>query len=116
MKKIDISELSNSIYKYENYFNVYETEDGLRFFNILRNLSVFPANNSEVEEEYLTKSQDTWYSISYDFYGTLNLWWMICLYNQIINPTVPISRDKTLKILKPEYVGLVLSELQKQIS
>jgi hypothetical protein len=41
---------------------------------------------------------------------------MICLYNQIINSTVPISRDKTLKILKPEYVGLVLSELQKQIS
>lgn len=116
MKKIDIPELSNSIYKYENYFNVYETEQGQRFFNILRNLTVFPANNSEVEETYLTKSQDTWYSISYDFYGTLNLWWLVCLYNQIINPTIPINRDKNLKILKAEYVGLVLSELQKQIS
>lgn len=115
MKKIDVPEISNSIYKYENYFNIYETDQGLRFFNILHNVSVFPANNSEVEEEYLTKSQDTWYSISYDFYGNLNLWWLVCLYNQIINPIAPISKDKTLKILKPEYVGLVLSELQKQI-
>lgn len=115
MKKIDLSELSNSIYKYENYFNIYETSEGLRFFNLLRNLAIFPSNNSQVEEEYLTKSQETWYSISYDFYGTMNLWWLICLYNQISNPVEPINKDKTLKLLKPEYVGLVLSELQKQI-
>lgn len=116
MKKINIPELSSSIYSYENYFNIYETENGYRFFNVLKNLTVFPAENSQVEEEYIAKSQDTWYSISYNFYGTMHLWWLICLYNQINNPTVPISKDKNLKILKPEYVGLVLSELRKQIS
>jgi hypothetical protein len=115
MKKVDIPELKSSMYKYENYFNVYEQEDGKRFFNILRNLSIFPATNSQVEEEYIVRSQDTWYSIAYHYYGSVNLWWIVCLYNQVINPLAPLNPDTNLKLLKTEYVGLVLSELQKQI-
>ena len=115
MKKVDIPELKNSVYKYENYFNVYEQEDGKRFFNVLRNISIFPASNSQVEEEYIVKSQDTWYSIAYNYYGSINLWWVVCLYNQVINPLLPLAQYSVLKILKTKYVGLVLSELQKQI-
>ena len=116
MKKVDIQEFSNTIFNYENYFNIYESDDGLRFFNILKNLSIFPANNSDIEEEYIITAQDTYYSISYHYYNTLNLWWLICLYNQVSNPLLPLKPENKLKLLKSEYVGLVLSELMKQNS
>lgn len=115
MKKIDIPEINTSTFKFENYFNIYETDNGLRFFNLLKNISIFPSENSEVEQEYVADGVDTWYSISYKLYGTLNLWWLICLYNEITNPFKPIKSKDVLKVLKPQYVGLVLSEIQKQL-
>jgi hypothetical protein len=115
MKKSDIPEISDSNFKFENYFNIYETKNGLRFFNLLKNISIFPSENSELEEEYVAYGTDTWYSISYNVYGTLNLWWLVCLYNEIYNPFQSIKSKSVLKILKPEYVGLVLSEIQKQV-
>jgi hypothetical protein len=115
MKKKDILEISDSSFKFENFFNVYETDKGYRFFNLLKNISIFPSNNSEVEEEYIADGTDTWYSISHKIYGTLNLWWLVCLYNGTINPFTPLKSKTVLKVLKGEYVGLVLSEIKKQI-
>jgi hypothetical protein len=115
MKKTDLTEISNSSFKFENFFNIYETDSGYRFFNLLKNISVIPSNNSEIEEEYITDGTDTWYSVSYKLYGTLNLWWLICLYNNTINPFEPIKSKTILKVLKSEYVGLVLTEIKKQI-
>lgn len=115
MKKKDIPELTSSLFKFENYFNVYENENGIRFFNLLKNISIFPAENSEAEEEYIPTSTDTWYSIAYKYYGNLNLWWIACLYNKEVNPFAKLKSNTTIKLLKPQYVGLVLSELQKQM-
>ena len=115
MKKTDLPEIANSNFKFENFFNIYETNNGNRFFNLLKNISIFPSNNSEVEEEYIVDGVDTWYSVSYKLYGTLNLWWMVCLYNNTINPFTPIKSKTVLKVLKGEYVGLVLTELRKQL-
>jgi hypothetical protein len=116
MKKSDILEINDSAFKYENFFNIYETQDHYRFFNLLKNISIFSADNSEVEEEYITDGVDTWYSISHKIYGTVNLWWLVCLYNKTINPFKPLKTKTTLKILKPPYVSLVLSEIKKQLN
>ena len=114
MKKKDIPEITSSLFKFENYFNVYENENGIRFFNLLKNISIFPATDSEAEEEYTITSTDTWYSIAYKYYNNMNLWWVVCLYNKNINPFKSLKSNTTIKVLKPQYVGLVLSELQKQ--
>lgn len=115
MKKSDFLEINDSTFKYENFFNVYETENNYRFFNLLKNISIFPAEDSEVEEEYIADGTDTWYSISYKMYGTVNLWWLVCLYNQNINPFKPLKSKTKLKVLKSKYVGMVLSEIKKQV-
>jgi hypothetical protein len=116
MKKGDILELNRSSFSYENFFNVYETDQGFRFFNILKNISVFSSNNSEIEEEYTADYTDTWYSISYKVYGTLNLWWLVCLYNNVTNPFEKIKARTLIKVLKPDLVGIVISEINKQLS
>lgn len=116
MKKSDILELNDSVFKYENFFNIYENEKNLRFFNLLKNISIFGSKDSQIEEEYITTGADTWYSISHKMYGTVNLWWLVCLYNETINPIKPINKEKTLKVIKPQYVSIVLSEIKKQLN
>jgi hypothetical protein len=106
-----------SIYRYENFFNIYnDAKSDVKFYNLLKNINIFPAENSIVEEEYIFKQGDSWGKLSYDFYNTIDLWWLICEYNQIKNPLKLPESGTTIKILKSEYVSLVLSELTRQVS
>jgi hypothetical protein len=115
MKYNDFSDLTPiSSYKFENFFNVQEDLRNNKFFNLIKSINVFQSNNDEVEESYYIKPSDTWISISFDFYNTLDLWWLICVYNQIHNPLeLPLVGTK-IKILKSRYVGIVLQELASQ--
>jgi hypothetical protein len=116
MRKTDIPEINSSSFSYENFFNIYENDQGFRFFNLLKNISIFPSNNSELEGEYISDYTDTWYSISHRIYGNMNLWWLICLYNSVLDPFEKIKSKTLIKYLRPNYVGVVLAEISKQIN
>ncbi len=104
-----------SIYRYENFFNIYnDSKSDVKFYNLLKNINIFPAENSVAEIEHIFKIGDSWGKLSYDFYNTFDLWWLICEYNQIKNPLKLPELGTTIKILKPEYVSLVLSEILRQ--
>ena len=103
-----------SSYKFENFFNVQEDLRNNKFFNLIKSINIFQSNNEEIEETYYIKPSDTWISISFAFYNTVDLWWLICIYNQIFNPLeLPIAGSK-IKILKTRYVGYVIQELMTQ--
>lgn len=105
-----------SVYRYENFFNIYtDDKSDMRFYNLLRNINVFSANNTVLEDEYLIQYDDSWTYISYKAYNTTELWWLICAYNQIQNPIKMPQAGTKIKILKSEYVNLVLTELNKQL-
>jgi nucleoid-associated protein YgaU len=117
MRQNDFTDLSKlSMYRYETFFNIYTDNNDFKFYNLLRNINLFPANNSEVEVSYNTKYNDTWHLISYKYYNTMDLWWLICAYNQIQNPVKMPEVGTELKILKANYVSTIISELNKQIS
>lgn len=106
-----------SVYRFENFFNVYnDDETKTTFYNILKNISVYPANDNTIDIEYQTKEGDTWPYISYKFYSTTDLWWLVCEYNRISNPIDFPENGTTLKILKSDYVYVVLNELKKQLN
>jgi LysM repeat protein len=104
----------NSPYRYENFLNVYQNDDGTYFYNLLRNITVLPADNTSIEDTYTTKFNDTWYLISHNYYGTMDLWWLVCEYNQITNPTIMPQVGTKLKLLKSQYVSPVLQQLNLQ--
>ena len=104
-----------SLYRYENFFNVYKDDNDFYFYNLLRSINLFPANNTEVEDTYHIKFNDTWPLISYNYYNTMELWWLVCAYNQIQNPVKMPSPGTQIKLLKSSYVGTIISELDKQI-
>ena len=115
-KQTDFNDLPKlSFYRYENFFNIYEDEYKNKFYNLLKSINIFPANESSAEEEYTVTSGDTWINISYNYYNTIDLWWLVCEYNQIKDATqLPVAGTK-IKLLRREYVWPVLSELTRQL-
>lgn len=105
-----------SVYRYENFFNIYnDQESDVRFYNLLRSINIFPATNTSAEIEYIIEYGDSWGNISYKNYNTIDLWWLVCEYNQIKNPVVMPEAGTKIKILKPEYVSFIISEISRQI-
>lgn len=111
----DITELPNlSSYNMENIFRVYTNSDGKYFYNILRKINFGDSVDNRyfftyyVESDYLA-----WTNISFKFYKTIQLWWLICIFNKIKNPTSFPKSGTELKIPTREAVQLILSDIQK---
>jgi hypothetical protein len=117
MKQADFTELPNlSLYRYENFFNIYQDKDQTKFYNLLRSINIFPAQDSSVEDIYYVEPNDTWINISYKYYNTVYLWWLVCEYNRITNPLEMPELGTKLKLLKSQYVWPIITELNKQIN
>lgn len=98
-----------------NLFNVlYDTDKKEYFLNIFRNYIINKdAENSSLY--YLTHEVDDSDfpdTISTKYYGTPFLWWVIALFNDIENPFEEFSDGDFLKILKPQYLFKLLTEVQ----
>ena len=52
--------------------------------------------------------------ISYKLYNTIQLWWLICAVNGIVNPVVFPLANTELMVLKPQYVRGVLQAIKQQ--
>lgn len=118
MKQNQIADLPKiSLYRYENFFNVYQDkENKFNFYNLLKAVNIISSDNTNVEEEYTIKYNDTWGLISYRYYNTMDLWWVVCLYNQIKNPVTMPEVGTKIKLLKASYISTVIDELNKQFN
>lgn len=115
MKQSEFKDLPElSFYRYENFFNIYEDEEQRKFYNLLRSVNIIPANDSIAEDEYIVALNDTWINISYKYYGTIYLWWLVCEYNNIEDPTKIPEPGTKIKLLKSEFVWSVINNLSNQ--
>ena len=113
MKQNAISDLPQlDITRYERLFNVYEDSNGMYFYNILGTVNFDNTNlNPEIYTTYTVLPGDSYPLISYKFYKTINLWWVICSFNNIDNPTKLPTPTTQLKILNVELVNTVLNTI-----
>lgn len=97
--------------KYENIFNVYVDNDSRYYYNLLQAVN-FPTNlPNGVFKIYTVSPGDTLPYISYKLFSTIHLWWIICLTNNIDNPTVNLEPGTTLKILNDSIIKLIVKEI-----
>lgn len=61
----------------------------------------------EVEGE----GQAWWDNISFDVYGTPFLWWMVALFNDIVNPFEELEPGSNLSILRSEYLYTIFKDM-----
>ncbi len=99
---------------FANLFNVIQLNEK-SYFNI--NKTIHIKNMDNISSAYYTtyecKSDDTWPLISYKFYNTYKLWWVICKVNNIKNPFVEIVGGKRIKILNMDKVKEILNTIKE---
>lgn len=114
MKQNQITDLPKlDIENLENIFNVYQDDNGLYYYNLLQTIE-FPQNLPiNFFDMYTITYGDTWAGISYKMFDTPNLWWVILLANNIINPIKFPSLGTNIKIPKMQVVKEILSQIRK---
>jgi hypothetical protein len=105
--------------RYERIFKVYNVEDSPKkffFYNINKGIKIDVDN---IDETYTTtlviNGNIPWTTLSYNIYGTIYLWWLIKLINPDTN-IFHVESGSTIKIIKPEYVDVVIDFISSQLS
>ena len=112
MTNNEISDLNRlSDFHYENIFNVFKTDDGYYGYNILKTIN-FPDDLDPTAYELVEVDRKmSWTNLSFLEYGTIKLWWLVCLVNKIQNPVQFPEQGSRIKILKREIVPQILHQL-----
>ena len=110
----DLPDLSK--YNYENIFRLYKTNNNQYYYNLLQSIYI----DGEIDKTkvfYMTvKEQLPWSIISYNAYGTVFLWWLIALVNNIFNPVISPEPGTVLKVIRPQYLTVVLDEINRSLN
>jgi hypothetical protein len=95
-------------------FNILEDDDKIKFINIFRSYQVNEQIFTDVlyYNTYEVDNEDFWEQISYKLYGITDLWWALCLMNNVQNPFEDLSAGNNLKILKKNYIPQLLTEIK----
>lgn len=103
--------------RYENIFHVNQTEEnGYYFYNILRTVRL---TSTDLDEKFYFKFNVNrimpYTALSYNFYGTTDLWWLICVINNIDNPIEFIEPGTTILMIKKQHISTVISAIKSQL-
>lgn len=102
------------IYRYENIFKVYKQGE-FYFYNILKKIILPKDINNDYFFTYNIQKNIPFTTLSFQAYNTTQLWWLICIVNNIKYPQDPNLIGKTIKILKKEFVKPILDSINSQL-
>lgn len=106
----ELQALSKNLY--ENIFkvNLIDGDSPLYFYNLL-NKVVFPDNISdEYVDEIILQNDKPWTTLSYELYGTIDLWWTVYLLNKP-DYIFKAQAATAYKYIKPGAMGGVLQQI-----
>jgi hypothetical protein len=94
-------------------FNILKDTDGTRFTNIFRSFIV--DNDIKDNDDYYTLHlaivDEWWDNVSFRYYGAPDLWWVLCLMNNVINPFEDIEEGQQIKVLKEQYLYILFNDI-----
>ena len=114
MKQFQISDTPHITEEnFANLFNIYLKNDNELTYSINKSIHFKNINNLSPNKFtfYECQNRDQWSTISYKFYNTIELWWLICKFNNIQDPVLesPVP-GQTIKLLNPGLVnGVIMS-------
>ena len=84
------------------------------YLNIFRSyiINTSALNDSSSYETYEVENEDWFDNISFKFYNTPSLWWVICIVNNIVNPFEELESGQILRILKGTHIYSILKEVR----
>lgn len=118
MKITEYKDYRNYITRYDlaNMFNVYPQtgkDSTYLLYNLNRGLTITGIEDIPVVylDYHTVKDGETLNIISYKWYGTVSLWWVVAKINNIMDATQKLAAGRTLFILKPDAVNNILGAL-----
>ena len=97
---------------FSNYFTVV-TRDGNWDFLSNRTIYINGVETAipDLYEEYNVVNGDQWSLLAHKFYGDVDLWWIICKFNDIRNPLVSPEVQTKIKIPTKQFVEFVIQQM-----
>ena len=85
-----------------------------RFMNIFRSYRLNEDITTSVifYDLYEVQNNDWWDNISFEFYDTPHLWWVIALMNDVTNPFEELTPGDTIKILRETYLYNIFKDME----
>jgi len=118
-KQNEISRIPKNLSKNNlaKIFNVYTTRvEGRQqyYYNINRGFTFTGLDNipNSYYNEYQIVQEDTWSLISWKHLGTIELWWVICLFNRIYDPMREPDVGKYIRVPDEKIVNMIREELE----
>ena len=99
-------------FDFNNLFNLYYTTEGIPF--TLKNRAVaFPEDISNPIYGIKYVAENTpWTILSYNLYGTINYWWILCNLNQ--SQIFYAEEGAEIKYILPEYIEDVIATISQE--
>lgn len=96
-----------------NLFGV-SVVDGDYVFRSNRTVMVLGTESAsqDLYDPYQFSAGDSWSSIATKFYGSEELWWVVCKFNQVADPFTMPAVGEVVKIPKRAVVDTILSSVR----
>lgn len=101
----------------EKYLTTYKTVDGFDVYNLSLAIHIdIDTINDSLFDFYHVRQGDAWTTISFRFYNTIKLWWLVvkCNADVVENPLIMPASGTKIRIAKPVLVQNILSALNNQ--
>ena len=84
-------------------------------YNLLKTVQIPDTIAGEMVEYIRITGDQSWTQVSFNVYGTIKLWWLICITNKILNPVVLPAPGMIIKLIKRKHVPTIISEIENQL-
>jgi hypothetical protein len=107
-KKVELNK-----YNMANLMKQFRDKNGYIVFNNNDSIGISITDaDSNLFTIHKVSYTESYQVISYMYYGTTRLWWLIAKLNDVTDATILPMHGSTLKILNPSLVESVLSQLK----
>ena len=95
--------------KLEKLFTEYTNADGYTLYSLLDTIHVGDNINESLFTDHHISSQDSWTSISYKYFDTIDMWWVVAICNRHVdgNPVEMPPVGTKIRIPSVELVYVI---------
>ena len=95
-------------------FNILQDENNVKLQNVWRSYSLNELITDETifYQTYEMNDDDWWENVSYQYYDSPNLWWVLCIMNNVENPFEEIEPGQETKVLRENYLYQLIKEME----
>ena len=98
--------------------NILTDHEDEKFMNFFKSFTIVGSVKESVTfyHTHNAEPSEWWDNISYKYYSTPDLWWLVCFMNETVNPYEDIDEGQQIKVLKETYLYVIfknIGELQQ---